>query len=139
MMTCVYRHFDSRGKLLYVGMAEDLCVRTRCHSYSSHWFRRVRNVTAVYFPTREEAASAEKYAIGSERPEFNKNLRGDGLSIATLKRMALTLYEAGDSAACIAEIMGMTPQRVGMFIASQRREAKAIAAKSQAKRKRARA
>ena len=69
--TCLYRHFDSQGRLLYVGIA--LCASKRAseHKHRSPWFRSVSNITVEWFPTRRAALAAEKAAIAQESPMHN--------------------------------------------------------------------
>jgi hypothetical protein len=67
----LYRHFDSNGVLLYVGVSISAVSRLRAHKQSAHWFWSIANVTVQSFNTREESLAAEKEAIKTERPLFN--------------------------------------------------------------------
>lgn len=69
--TCLYRHFDKAGRLLYVGIARDHQSRLKSHSRYSDWKYDIATVTIEYFDTRQEASKAEIRAIQTERPLHN--------------------------------------------------------------------
>ena len=69
--TCLYRHFDKAGTLLYVGIARDHQSRLKAHSRYAEWKYRIAMVTIEHFDTREDAARAEFMAIQAERPLHN--------------------------------------------------------------------
>lgn len=69
--TNLYRHFNTDGVLLYVGISLNAAARLYQHSQYSHWFSDVSNVTIETFPTREEALTAETKAIHDESPKYN--------------------------------------------------------------------
>lgn len=69
--TALYRHFDSDGMLLYIGIAKDPGKRSEQHGYHSRWWRFVADTTVEWFATRDRAEAAEREAINSERPVFN--------------------------------------------------------------------
>lgn len=69
--TCLYRHFDGDGRLLYVGVSLSAAARLSRHSVDSGWFRLVALVTLEWHPNRSMALAAERAAIRSERPEYN--------------------------------------------------------------------
>jgi predicted DNA-binding transcriptional regulator AlpA len=73
--TCLYRHFDSSGALLYVGISLNALVRMSRHSRDSRWFDRVATITVERFPTRQEALLAERKAVATEKPPFNVKLK----------------------------------------------------------------
>jgi hypothetical protein len=68
--TCLYRHFDDAGKLLYVGISLNALKRLHEHR-EKHWFRRIARVEIEWFSTWEEALAAEAKAIIDENPECN--------------------------------------------------------------------
>lgn len=68
--TFVYRFFDETDSLLYVGITMAPHTRWKDHGQRS-WWKRVRRVAAVWYPTRVEASVEELRAIREERPEFN--------------------------------------------------------------------
>ena len=74
--TCLYRHFDASGALLYVGISCNAISRMVAHRNGSSWFDQVASITIKRFATREEAFSAEAQAIKTENPLFNKAGRG---------------------------------------------------------------
>lgn len=67
----LYRYFDSRGELLYVGIAADPGARNDQHRRSSPWFRFVADRRVEVYVNRSAALEAESLAIKSERPIFN--------------------------------------------------------------------
>jgi predicted GIY-YIG superfamily endonuclease len=71
MKTQLYRHFDSAGVLLYVGISLSTFARLRQHKDHSRWFEKVATVSIENFDTREKAMAAERKAIKTESPQFN--------------------------------------------------------------------
>ena len=69
--TQLYRHFDSDGTLLYVGVSLDTLSRLRQHKENAHWFKLIHTVKIDSFATREEALTAERMAIKNENPLYN--------------------------------------------------------------------
>ncbi|WP_163168117.1 GIY-YIG nuclease family protein [Arthrobacter sp. Alg241-R88] len=68
----VYRFYDSKGDLLYVGITGNLPTRTKAHEGSKPWWKEMSSMTVAHFETREEAREAEQVAIDSERPRYNQ-------------------------------------------------------------------
>lgn len=67
----VYRCFDARGSLLYVGRTGNLVARLGHHAWAAPWWARCDRVT--FTPCADHAASRlEAEAIRIEQPEFNK-------------------------------------------------------------------
>ena len=69
--TGLYRFFDARGQLLYVGISVRVANRLMEHRLGSRWFERVRSMTVEWYRTRSGALDAEAEAIHDERPQFN--------------------------------------------------------------------
>jgi hypothetical protein len=67
----LYRHFNDKGVLLYVGIAHDGFARLREHGRQAPWFCQIAFVTLEHFATREEAEQAEHDAIVGENPLYN--------------------------------------------------------------------
>jgi len=70
--TALYRHFDTAGALLYVGISVNPLQRTGQHLVRAPWVREVRTITVEWHPSRPAALAAELTAIRSERPRHNK-------------------------------------------------------------------
>jgi predicted GIY-YIG superfamily endonuclease len=70
--TGLYRHFDTDGTLLYVGISNDPDQRYETHRTQAHWFKQINRVEVEWFATRKAAQKAELAAIKSERPLHNK-------------------------------------------------------------------
>ena len=71
----LYRHFDERDNLLYVGVSLSTIQRLSQHKNHSHWFNNISKVTIEQFPTREEVLEAERIAIEKEEPLHNVALK----------------------------------------------------------------
>jgi hypothetical protein len=69
--TDLYRHFDSEGCLLYVGISLSAIARLAAHRVRSSWFNRIARVEIKRFPSREDAEAAELEAIRTEKPLHN--------------------------------------------------------------------
>lgn len=68
----VYRLFDRRGRLIYVGCSKDPQKRMRQHSADHRWwYDRVYSMTTETFPGRAAALVAERLAIETEHPSCN--------------------------------------------------------------------
>lgn len=70
--TTLYRYFDSQGQLLYVGITRDNSKRQSQHNRDSFWFGEVASAKFEWFESRTQAHAAEKKAIQSEKPLYNK-------------------------------------------------------------------
>jgi hypothetical protein len=69
--TCLYRHFDEDGKLLYVGITHNSRSREEDHERSALWYGLSRRRTEVWHPSRADAEAAEIQAIKKQQPLFN--------------------------------------------------------------------
>lgn len=67
----LYRHFDAKGVLLYVGISDNPAARSDQHKAHSPWFTFSNETTVEWFETRKQADTAERKAIADERPVFN--------------------------------------------------------------------
>lgn len=71
--TAVYRHYDARGTLLYVGASSDPAVRADQHQRRTRWARLSTRMTTEWYSSKVEALQAEADAIRAELPLFNIN------------------------------------------------------------------
>lgn len=69
--TALYRYWDVRGELLYVGVAGNPDVRWREHRGRSEWAKFSEDRQVEWFESRRDALKAEAAAIWNERPVFN--------------------------------------------------------------------
>lgn len=69
-MTMLYRHFDKRRRLLYVGISADALKRAAEHGHKP-WGHLIARITVEHFETRALAEAAEKAAILAEAPIHN--------------------------------------------------------------------
>lgn len=67
----LYRVYDRRGRLLYVGQTKDFRTRIRAHSNGSAWFRFAAFTTQRHYEARDDAIDAETEAIRNEHPRHN--------------------------------------------------------------------
>lgn len=70
--TTLYRFFDVDGKLLYIGITDNYPLRLIHHGKDKPWWDEVKKFAAERLPTRQDAEEAEKLAIRSELPKYNK-------------------------------------------------------------------
>ena len=71
--TFIYRHYDSCGCLLYVGISYDAVKRNQDHerhSWWAKWSTRL-NVAEEFYENRTKAEQVEKELIRTEEPAFN--------------------------------------------------------------------
>jgi len=69
----LYRFFDARGALLYVGITKRGWSRAEEHAQRKHWWSRVDHAKFEHYRGLDAAHNAEKRAIAKECPEFNRN------------------------------------------------------------------
>lgn len=81
MRTCLYRHYNENGDLLYVGVSLNLAARLNQHATTSQWFHQIFRVEVEWFDTREAALNAERAVIVLERPLFNKIFQSSGMPL----------------------------------------------------------
>lgn len=68
----VYRAYDCNGVLLYVGSTYKFKARKRGHELRSDWFKSATRFTTEQFGCRRSALDAERAAIISESPVYNR-------------------------------------------------------------------
>jgi hypothetical protein len=68
----LYRHFDADRVLLYIGISENPVTRARDHAAGSIWAQFAVHWEGTWHTTRDLALAAERDAIISEKPLFNK-------------------------------------------------------------------
>lgn len=69
--TALYRFFDKKDRLLYVGITDRLGERWSTHMRTKPWWSKVHRQTAEWHNTRKAAAAAEIAAIQDEKPLYN--------------------------------------------------------------------
>ncbi len=70
-MTTLYRLWNDRHALLYVGITNDLDARTEEHRADKSWWGEVAQITTEEFGSRRLALEAETRAIFWEQPRYN--------------------------------------------------------------------
>lgn len=72
--TSLYRLYDAKGTLLYIGISNDPAKRFNAHRWARcrAWRHDIDHYTAEWLDTREQAELAEIAAIRSEGPLHNR-------------------------------------------------------------------
>lgn len=73
--TALYRFYDAARGLLYVGITGQPAERWGKHRRSAAWWAEAVYVAVEILPTEWQALAAERAAIRSEAPKFNKRSR----------------------------------------------------------------
>lgn len=68
----LYRHYDSDGALLYVGISTSPDDRHKQHERNSKWFKFVAATDVEWLDSSDAARAAERLAIEDESPLFNR-------------------------------------------------------------------
>lgn len=71
----LYRHYDSAGCLLYVGISLAFMQRLMQHRQDSGWFMDIARVDVEWFDSAARAEEAERVAINTEGPIHNRQRR----------------------------------------------------------------
>lgn len=79
----VYRLYDRRGSLLYIGSTINVFGRFQGHAGRTPWWSEVATYRLQRFETEEAARCAEALAIGSEDPKHNKIYRRSRSEVAS--------------------------------------------------------
>ena len=67
---CLYKFFDEKMNLLYVGMTNNFGKRLSQHA-SSKWFDKIEVIKKEFYSSRMECESAETESIKTEKPIYN--------------------------------------------------------------------
>ena len=68
----LYRHFDDGGELLYVGISVSPSTRRNSHARHAAWMEFASTERVEWFDNEAQARDAEREAIATESPLFNK-------------------------------------------------------------------
>ena len=68
----LYRYFNEDGLVLYIGITKNIKQRHGQHKCSSVWFRCACDITVEKYPSEQLAREAERKAIISEDPFWNR-------------------------------------------------------------------
>jgi predicted GIY-YIG superfamily endonuclease len=69
--TDLYRYYDARGNLLYVGISKSAVARAIEHQRVATWWGQWAVMMREAFSSRDEAIEAERHAILTEHPRHN--------------------------------------------------------------------
>ena len=107
-MTCqLYRHFDDKGALLYVGVSASAPARTADHMAASPWASQIARIEVENLPDRDAVMRAEMTAIINEAPLHNKTW-----SLGTGDRSAVRFIIGALGKDAICARLGVTPHSV---------------------------
>jgi len=73
----LYRHYDSDGDLLYIGITNDIMARSARHFRRASWAAAIFKILVEPFESREALVSAEVVAVKTEYPQHNRTWNGD--------------------------------------------------------------
>lgn len=76
--TAIYRFYDAEQQLLYVGITGQPRERWAKHRRNAGWWASAAFVAVEICPSEWEALAAERAAIQTESPRFNKRSRKGG-------------------------------------------------------------
>lgn len=68
----LYRLYDKNEELLYIGKTINISMRISQHRYSKSWWEEVRSIGLTHFDSISELSRAERIAIKSEDPLYNR-------------------------------------------------------------------
>lgn len=71
MTTTLYRAYDDRDRLLYVGISDGEFIRLAQHAASAPWTVHAVKITLQRYILRADAEAAEREAIATEDPVWN--------------------------------------------------------------------
>jgi excinuclease UvrABC nuclease subunit len=77
-VTALYRFYDASKQLLYIGITGQPRERWPVHRRKAKWWPLTAFVAVEIHPTEWQALAAERNAIKSENPSFNKRSRKGG-------------------------------------------------------------
>lgn len=69
---CLYRYFDEADRLLYAGRTGNMAQRAGSHIASSEWMQFAARSTIRKCASQKELVDAERKAIETEHPIFNR-------------------------------------------------------------------
>ena len=126
MSNVLYRHFDQKGDLLYIGISLSSIHRLASHLRHSEWALEIRTVVLERFASRREALIAEERAIKSENPKFNRVhmngykrvRRSVDEQVAHIRKEIKARYDAGLSREEIGRGFGLSKKMIKLLIKS---------------------
>lgn len=76
--TALYRFYDAGRRLLYIGISGQPAERWTNHRRKAPWWSQAAYVSVALCPTSWGALDAERMAIKTENPLFNKRSKKRG-------------------------------------------------------------
>lgn len=117
----VYKHFDKAGKLLYVGLTNDLIERHKQHRANSPWWQAIRRFSSSEYENRIDAENSEIEQIHNGQPEFNTCHKDLQIRVVCPKKLTMkrnikrAMNKSGKTHAVIARELGISRTAVGYW------------------------
>jgi predicted GIY-YIG superfamily endonuclease len=70
----LYRMYNARGELLYVGITGNLTSRLAAHEREKPWWSEVTQILTEHHDSRAQVEAAERAAVIREHPKYNRAL-----------------------------------------------------------------
>lgn len=67
----LYRFYDARGTLLYIGRTAGIGIRVARHRYQKNWWPSVVRIDIEHYRDKASVIDAERVAIRREGPLYN--------------------------------------------------------------------
>ena len=118
--TSVYRYYDKRGLLLYVGITRRGTARNSEHNASKSWWQHVVRQEVSHYSTRRAAHNMEKELIRQYRPPFNVQHNPGHEEV---REAYLAFLSVANGATDAAELIkaatpaGESPRRIALAVA----------------------
>jgi len=121
--TLLYKLFDEKGELLYVGITGDWETRRKAHKATKSWFNQIARVEFEQCAGAQAAAEREVIVIAQDAPVYN--IRTSMLlPKSNMARTALTIRLSDETLAMLDELAARDDQtRTAVITLLVRREA----------------
>lgn len=113
--TSVYKYYDKRDMLIYVGITSRAMKRNTEHNLTKQWWPHVVRQDVEHYPTRARALAQEKRLIQKHLPPFNKQ---HNPSHAELVRVYERFAEAEVAYPNSVDILNETKARIPLDLVS---------------------
>lgn len=113
--TALYRLYGGDGRLLYIGISDQLGTRWEQHLRSKPWWPEVQRMTSEWYADRGTAAVAEIAAIEREHPTYNIRHAGGpttvAVSVRDVERLAASVEQMQRALSKFEGNLGLRPRQ----------------------------